>query len=481
MAQIACPHCKRDFSLESTDYANIASQVRDIEFEKSVKNAEDRLKAQNELAREKEAREQENKFSEALAEKEKQILNLQREIDSRNASSNLSLQEAKNETALVKQSLADEVKKRQDLINAAVKAAVAEKEATFLKQKAQHEETVSESIRKRDEEIQSLKSSLARQETEQKLAITNAITEVKKQLSDKDLEITRLTGLIQKRESEMELALKNESEKYSSLLKMKDEEIERIKDFKAKQSTKMIGESLEVWCMNQFNSIRTTAYPNSYFEKDNDATTGSKGDFIFKDYVDGEEIISIMFEMKNESDATASKHKNEDFFKELDKDRREKGCEYAILVSMLESDNDFYNTGIVDVSYRYEKMYVIRPQFFLQMIAILRSAAAKSAEYRKQLTEIRNQNIDISNFEASLNEFKDKFGRNYRLASERFNDAITKIDKTIDMLQKIKNDLTNSENQLRLANDKADSLSVKRLTKNNPTMSAMFESMKDNE
>ena len=369
------------------------------------------------------------------------------------------MQDAKNETALVKQSLADEVKKRQDLINAAVKAAVAEKEATFLKQKAQHEETVSESIRKRDEEIQSLKSSLARQETEQKLAITNAITEVKKQLSDKDLEITRLTGLIQKRESEMELALKNESEKYSSLLKMKDEEIERIKDFKAKQSTKMIGESLEVWCMNQFNSIRTTAYPNSYFEKDNDATTGSKGDFIFKDYVDGEEIISIMFEMKNESDATASKHKNEDFFKELDKDRREKGCEYAILVSMLESDNDFYNTGIVDVSYRYEKMYVIRPQFFLQMIAILRSAAAKSAEYRKQLTEIRNQNIDISNFEASLN----------------------KIDKTIDMLQKIKNDLTNSENQLRLANDKADSLSVKRWTKNNPTMSAMFESMKDNE
>ena len=275
---------------------------------------------------------------------------------------------------------------------------------------------------------------------------------------------------------------KSLKEQYEEKLKLKDEQIEYYKDFKARQSTKMIGESLEQHCLTQFNSIRMTAFPNAYFEKDNDSRTGSKGDFIYRECAeDGTEFISIMFEMKNEADMTATKHKNEDFFKELDKDRNEKGCEYAILVSLLEIDNELYNNGIVDVSYRYPKMYVIRPQFFIPMITLLRNAAQNSLHYRQELQIVRNQQVDILHFEENMNAFKEGFARNYRLASEKFATAIEEIDKTIDHLQKTKAALLSSENNLRLANNKADELSIKKLTKNAPTVRAMFESLNKGE
>ena len=265
---------------------------------------------------------------------------------------------------------------------------------------------------------------------------------------------------------------------YEDRLKLKDEQIEYYKDFKARQSTKMVGESLEQHCLNQFNSIRMTAFPNAYFEKDNDARSGSKGDFIFREAgADGTEFISIMFEMKNEMDETATKHKNEDFFKELDKDRRQKNCEYAVLVSLLEIDNELYNNGIVDVSYKYEKMYVIRPQFFIPMITLLRNAALNSLQYKQELQVVKNQQIDILHFEENMNAFKEGFARNYRIASDRFKTAIDEIDKTITHLQKTKDALLSSENNLRLANNKADDLSIKKLTKNAPAVREMFEEL----
>ena len=272
-----------------------------------------------------------------------------------------------------------------------------------------------------------------------------------------------------KREYEAKLKHKDEQ------LKEKDEQIDYYKDFKARQSTKMVGESLEQHCLTQFNSLRMTAFPTAYFEKDNDAKSGSKGDFIFRESVEGTEFISIMFEMKNEMDETATKHKNEDFFKELDKDRREKKCEYAVLVSLLEMDNELYNNGIVDVSYRYEKMYVIRPQFFIPMITLLRNAALNSLKYRQELEAAKNQQLDIANFEENMNAFKQGFGRNYEIASKKFKTAIDEIDKTITHLQKTKDALLSSENQLRLANNKAEDLSIKKLTKNAPSVRKMFE------
>ena len=264
-------------------------------------------------------------------------------------------------------------------------------------------------------------------------------------------------------------------EKHADEIKRREDEIAYYKDFKARQSTKMIGESLEQHCETEFNKLRATAFQNAYFEKDNDIKTGSKGDFIYREFSDdGVEFISIMFEMKNEMDTTATKHKNEDFFKELDKDRKEKNCEYAVLVTMLEADNEYYNSGIVDVSYKYPKMYVVRPQFFIPIITVLRNAALNSLQYRHELELVRNQNIDITHFEDDINDFKDKFSRNFRLASEKFQKAIDEIDKTIDHLQKTKEALLSSENNLRLANNKAEDLTIKRLTKGNPTMAEKF-------
>ena len=351
----------------------------------------------------------------------------------------------------------------------------------------QEEKERSESLSKKNAElaeknqaIAELKARLDAAETEKKLAITAALEKKNEELAGKQTEITALQGELKNKEVESRLSEKSMQEQYEQKLKLKDEQIEYYKDFKARMSTKMIGESLEMHCLSQFNSLRMTAFPNAYFEKDNDARTGSKGDFIFREAAeDGTEFISIMFEMKNEADTTATKHKNEDFFKELDKDRREKGCEYAILVSLLESESELYNNGIVDVSYRYPKMYVVRPQFFIPIITLLRNAAMNSLQYRKELTAIRGQQVDIMNFEENMNAFKEGFARNYRIASEKFSAAIEEIDKTIDHLQKTKAALLSSENNLRLANNKAEELSIKRLTKNAPAVKAMFDEIKN--
>lgn len=326
--------------------------------------------------------------------------------------------------------------------------------------------------------IEQLKMQIAGEKTERELAVSKAVQQKEKELSEKQTEITKLKGQISNTEAQSKLKEQSLKEQYEDRLKLKDEQIEYYKDFKARQSTKMVGESLEQHCMNQFNSIRMTAFPNAYFEKDNDIRSGSKGDFIFREAgADGTEFISIMFEMKNEMDETATKHKNEDFFKELDKDRRQKNCEYAVLVSLLEIDNELYNNGIVDVSYKYEKMYVIRPQFFIPMITLIRNAALNSLQYKQELQVVKNQQIDILHFEENMNAFKEGFARNYRIASDRFKTAIDEIDKTITHLQKTKDALLSSENNLRLANNKADDLSIKKLTKNAPSVREMFEEL----
>lgn len=352
--------------------------------------------------------------------------------------------------------------------------------ATMEQQKSFDDELaeIRQKMLEKDAMIESLRSKLEVGETEKKLAVNEAVQKVENELIAKKAELSELNGKLSNKDLELELKEKNLRDQYENQLKAKDEQIEYYKDLKAKQSTKMVGESLEQHCMNQFNSIRMTAFPRAYFEKDNDARTGSKGDFIFRESSeDGTEFISIMFEMKNEMETTATKHKNEDFFKELDKDRREKKCEYAVLVSLLESDSDLYNNGIVDVSYRYEKMYVIRPQFFIPMITLLRNAALNSLRYQRELQVVRNQQLDLLNFENNMQEFKDAFGRNYRLASEKFQTAIAEIDKTISHLEKTKQALLSSENNLRLANNKAEDLSIKKLTKNAPSVKEMFDGL----
>jgi len=367
----------------------------------------------------------------------------------------------------------------EDRNKSAIKMAQMEQEKSFA-------ETITgkdKEIANKDMEIEQLKNKLAMGDSEKKLAVSDALRDKDKEVADYQAEIIKLKSQIENQKAESALKEKSIEENYQNQLKAKDEQINYYKDFKTRQSTKMVGESLEQHCQNQFNSIRMTAFPNAYFEKDNDVSaSGSKGDFIFKEAdEEGTEFISIMFEMKNEMDTTATKHKNEDFFKELDKDRNEKGCEYAVLVSLLESDNEYYNNGIVDVSYKYPKMYVIRPQFFIPMITLLRNAARNSLQYQKDLQVIKNQQLDLVNFETNMQEFKDAFGRNYRLASEKFQTAIDEIDKTIDHLEKVKKALQSSENNLRLANDKADDLSIKKLTKNAPSVRQMFDDLKDGE
>ena len=330
--------------------------------------------------------------------------------------------------------------------------------------------------------INDLQNKLNLSEQDKKLAVNEALTSKDKAIAEKDKQIISLQGEVKNIRKDAELEKKNLQEGFAIQLKGKDEQIAFYKDLKAKASTKLLGETLEQHCQIAFNQIRMTAFPNAYFEKDNEVSaSGSKGDFIFRDSQDGVDFISIMFEMKNENDTTATKHKNEDFFKELDKDRNEKGCEYAVLVSMLEPDSELYNAGIVDVSYKYPKMYVIRPQCFIAMITLLRNAALNSLGYQRQLVEIRNQNVDISHFEEDLADFQDKFNRNYQLANDKFVKAIEEIDKTIDHLQKVKEGLIGSERNLRLANDKAQELSIKKLTKNNPTMREKFEALKKDE
>ena len=378
---------------------------------------------------------------------------------------------------------ADELQSREAQFEAqkdsAVQLVKLEMEKDFNEQLNKKESVMKETEAEKDKIIAELKNKLDSFGKDKELEINKLINEKNLELTQKDNLIAKLSG--EKDLSEKEFLLKEQNLKtqYENELRFKEEEIACYKDFKLKLSTKMIGESLEQHCENEFNKLRATGFRNTYFEKDNDSKTGSKGDYILRDFdSEGNEFISIMFEMKNEADATATKKKNEDFLKELDKDRREKKCEYAVLVSMLESENEFYNSGIVDMSHRYEKMYVIRPQFFIPIITLLRNAALNSLEYRRQLAIVQAQNIDVSNFEDAMNDFKEKFAKNYELASKKFKLAIEEIDKTIDHLQKTKEALLSSENNLRLANNKAEDLSIKKLTRNNPTMQAKFAELK---
>ena len=417
MPEIKCPKCGEIFRVDESGYAAIIDQVRNAEFHKELHEREAQL-----------SKEKENELSliktQAKMEKEQEIERLKAEITT--------------------------VAKDKDI----------EKER---------------SLNCLNQEIERLKAQVQSNEQAQTLAVASAVSEKKDELVEKDKKIMQLESQLKEAEKDKQLQEQSLKDNFAVQLKAKDTEIAFYKDLKIRQSTKMVGETLEQHCEIEFNRLRATAFQNAYFEKDNDAKTGSKGDYIFRESTpEGIEFISIMFEMKNEMETTATKHKNEDFFKELDKDRNEKNCEYAVLVSLLESDNELYNTGIIDVSHRYPKMYVIRPQFFISMITLLRNAALNSVQYRKQLAEYKNQNIDISNFEAEMNDFKEKFGRNYQLASDKFRKAIEEIDKTIDHLQKTKDALLSSENNLRLANNKAQDLTVKRLTRNNPTMAQKF-------
>ncbi len=364
------------------------------------------------------------------------------------------------------------IEQERDRLAAELAQAKQEKQAASQLSEAQLLQKLQEAEARKNSEIQQLKARLDARDTDQKLAVTQAVSVVEKERDE-------LRNSLKYAALEKELAEKALKDKYETQIKDRDDAIERLKDMKAKLSTKMVGETLEQHCETEFNRIRATAFPRAHFEKDNDASTGSKGDYIFRDADEGgTEIVSIMFEMKNESDTTATKKKNEDFFKELDKDRNEKGCEYAILVSLLEPDSELYNTGIVDVFHRYPKMYAIRPQFFIPMISLLRNAAMKSLEYKTELAHVRAQNIDITNFEEELESFKSVFGRNYDLASRKFQTAIAEIDKSIDHLQKTKDALLGTDRNLRLANDKAQDVTIKKLTRKNPTMAAKFEELK---
>ena len=453
MQEIKCPNCGEVFVVDESGYAQIVQQVRDKEFEKEIKRREKEFEEKRESALKLARVEQQAEFDKSLSlkkkeidEKDKAIEKLQNQISEKEIEKKLAVSAAVNEKEI-------ELKKKLE-------------EITVLKEKISAIDTKNTRL------VEQLKGQIAGNETEKKLAISEAVHE-------KEKTIMELQNQLLNKETENKLNEQALKKRYEDSLKLKDEQIEYYKDFKARQSTKMIGESLEQHCLNQFNALRMTAFPTAYFEKDNDARTGSKGDFIFRESQDGIEFISIMFEMKNEMDETATKHKNEDFFKELDKDRREKKCEYAVLVSLLESDNELYNNGIVDVSYKYEKMYVIRPQFFIPIITLLRNAALNSLKYRQELEIAKHQRIDILHFEENMNAFKDGFARNYRIASDKFKTAIDEIDKTITHLQKTKEALISSENNLRLANNKAEDLSIKKLTKNAPTVKAMFEELKN--
>ena len=423
--ELKCPNCGTVFQIDEQDYESIVKQIRDKEFEKEINLREAQYKNDKEQAL---------KLAEAKAEKDLADELNKKELEIASLKSELKLKETETENRL--------------------------------------EKKYSEELNRKVVEITELKNEIKLKDTEKELALKDIVNE-------KDKEIDSLNTKLESNKNEFLVKEQSLKDKYEEKIKDKDEQIAYYKDFKARQSTKMIGESLEQHCNNEFNKLRPL-FKNVYFEKDNDARTGSKGDFIFRETDDdGTEIISIMFEMKNEADETATKHKNEDFFKELDKDRKEKNCEYAVLVSLLEIDNDYYNNGIVDVSHKYEKMFVVRPQFFVPIITLLRSAAMNTLGFKKQLQIVQNQNIDISRFEENMNNFKDAFGRNYRLASERFQKAIEEIDKTIDHLQKTKEHLLKSEDNLRLANNKAEDLSIKKLTSGNPTMQQMFEDLKN--
>ncbi len=464
MHEIICPHCRKAFKIDEAGYADILKQVRDTDFEQQLHErlelAERDKQAAVELARSKVASE----LHQIAAVKDAEILQLRAKLDAGGITQKLAVAEALSAVEKQRDALANELKQAKHDQQTAAQLA----EAKLMN------DLQSAAIRK-DTEIQELKSRIDANEIAQKLAITQSVSLVEKERDElkSGLELAML---------EKRLAEKSLRDRYETQIKDRDEQIERLRDFKARLSTKMVGETLEQHCETEFNRIRATAFPRAYFEKDNDAKTGSKGDYLFRESDEANtEIVSIMFEMKNESDETATKKKNEDFLKELDKDRVEKGCEYAVLVSLLEPDSELYNTGIVDVSHRYPKMYVVRPQFFIPMITLLRNAAQNSLKYKTELALVKAQNVDITNFEAQIDDFKTAFGRNWRLASEGFVEAIKRIDEAIKDLEKTKEALHKSANNLRLANDKAEDLTIKRLTRGNPTMAAKFAELNDPE
>ena len=457
MHEIKCPHCGQTFTIDEAGYADIARQVRDNEFDKQLRErlalADQEKNKAVELAETKAAGE----LRETAAAKEAQIQELKALLDAADVAKELEVTRALSAVQKERDALAVDLENARQEKVAAIQLAEAKLTAELHKESAT-----------KDAEIQGLRSKLETAEVARKLELTQSLAAVEKERDELKNGLARV-------ELEKQLAETSLKDKYETQLKDRDDAIERLRDMKARLSTKMVGETLEQHCEIEFNKIRSTAFPRAYFEKDNDARSGSKGDYIFRDSGEsGTEIVSIMFEMKNESDETATKHKNEDFLKELDKDRVEKGCEYAVLVSLLEPDNELYNTGIVDVSHRFQKMYVIRPQFFIQMITVLRNASMKALEYKAELALVKAQNVDITNFENELETFKAGFGRNYDLASRRFQTAIEEIDKSIDRLQKAKEALQGSQRNLRLANDKAQDVTIKKLTRHNPTMAAKF-------
>lgn len=446
MNEIICPNCKKAFKVDEAGFADILKQVRDHQFQEELAERLKLAEKEKENAVRLAEANVKNALQEALAGKEREIVELK----------------ARTEGELA--------------------AKLAQKSLEIAEIKARSEKDLAEKMARKDADISDLRMKIEHANIEKQLSISEATKNLEKERDG-------LVSTLRMKETEAQLLEKSLNEKHAAelrtkddIIRWKDEEIALRKDMKVKLSTKMIGETLEQHCEAEFNKLRATAFQNAYFEKDNDARSGSKGDFIYRENDEsGNEVISIMFEMKNEGDETSTKKRNEDFLRELDKDRIEKKCEYAVLVTLLEAESELYNTGIVDVSHRYPKMYVVRPQFFIPIITLLRNAAMNSMIYKAELSSIRNQNIDITNFEESINVFKEGFARNYELASRKFKTAIDEIDKTIIHLQKTKDALLSSENNLRIANNKADDLTIKRLTKNNPTMRAKFDALKSGE
>lgn len=475
MNEIKCPHCGKVFQVDESGFADIVKQVRDGEFQRELAKREELMRADKEQALALAASQAQGKLQESLAAKD---ASMQQAVAQRDAAiSELKAQldalvrekelYAQNEVAKVlqeREAALTEVQRERD----ALKMQLASQKTTFA---AEKELAVTQAKAEIERERDALKAQIDRERDNFNAQIKQERTSLEAQVALKEAEKNQ-------RENELKAQMADKLRAKDELIAYKDQEIERYRDMKARLSTKMLGETLEQHCEIEFNRLRATAFQNAYFEKDNDASSGSKGDYIFRETdEEGNELVSIMFEMKNEQDDSTHRHKNEDFFKKLDADRRKKNCEYAVLVSLLEPECELYNAGIVDVSYRYEKMYVIRPQFFIPLISILRNTSQSALEYKAELALVKKQNIDITNFENEMEDFKQKFGRNYRLASEKFKKAIDEIDKTIDHLLKTKEALLGSENNLRLANDKAEALTIKKLTRNNPTMKAKFEDL----
>lgn len=460
MHDVICPHCQKAFKIDEAGYADILKQVRDSEFDKSLHERLELAEKEKKNAVELAKHEVGSEMQKAAAVKNAEIQELKAKLEAGEVAQKHAVTEAVRAT-----------EKERDRLSNDLELAKQHSESHLKVSEEKHSRNLQETAAKKDTEIQELKAKLDANDVAQRLAVNDAVSAAEK-------ERDRLKNSLTQAELEKQLAENSLKDKYETQIKDRDDAIERLRDMKVRLSTKMVGETLEQHCETEFNRIRSTAFPRAYFEKDNDTSTGSKGDYIFRDSNEaGTEIVSIMFEMKNESDTTATKKKNEDFLKELDKDRLEKGCEYAVLVTLLEPDSELYNSGIVDVFHRYPKMYVVRPQFFIPIITLLRNAAMKSLEYKTELGLVKAQTVDVTNFESDLDSFKTAFAKNYDLASRKFQTAIDEIDKSIDHLQKTKDALLGTDRNLRLANDKAQDVTIKKLTRKNPTMSAKFEDL----